>query len=254
MGEQIKKIDLENVHAETSSRRGASGLLESALRRFRNLAFIFLLIPVIAICTSAIGLSLVPAIFLVKYIHRFTIAWPAFGHYFADGTAIAVGFLVYGLTLIIVVPTFNFLLPFRVKPFRGNWYSLPSIPWYVHNALTYVVRYTFLEFATPSPANLLFYRLMGMKIGKGVVINSTNISDPSMIVLGDFVTIGGSAHLMAHYGQKGYLIIAPVVIGKGTTVGLKATIMGGVTVGENCNIKPHTAVLPKTEIPDGTTV
>jgi hypothetical protein len=206
------------------------------------------------VCCSAIGLSLTPSVFLVHWVYRMTSESSEFFHYFAVGTAIAFGYILYGLVLIIVVPAVNFLMPFRVKPFRGIWYSLPAIPWYIHNALTYIVRYSFLEFATPSPANLLFYRLMGMKIGKGVVINSTNISDPAMIELEDHVTIGGSAHLMAHYGQKGYLIIAPVKIGRGTTIGLKATVMGGVTVGKDCNIKPHTALLPKTEVPDGSTV
>jgi acetyltransferase-like isoleucine patch superfamily enzyme len=117
-----------------------------------------------------------------------------------------------------------------------------------------MVRFTFLEFITPSPLNILFYRMMGMKIGKGVVINSSNISDPCLITLGDYVTVGGSATIFAHYGQRGYLVVAPVVIGKGTNIGLKASVMGGSVIGENVMIKPHTAVLPKTQIPDGETV
>ena len=117
-----------------------------------------------------------------------------------------------------------------------------------------MVRLSFLDFVTPSPLNVLFYRMMGMKIGKGVVINTTNISDPSLITLGDYVTVGGSATIFAHYGQKGYLIIAPVTVGSGTNIGLKASIMGGVTVGKNVTIKPHVALLPKTDIPDGETV
>ncbi|MCB0361759.1 MAG: hypothetical protein KDD35_03520, partial [Bdellovibrionales bacterium] len=137
---------------------------------------------------------------------------------------------------------------------KGIWFSLPAIPWYIHNALTYIVRYTFLEFITPTPLNVLFYRMMGMKIGKGVVINTTNISDPCMISLGDYVTIGGSAHLLAHYGQKGVLIISPVVIESGATIGLKASIMGDVVVGKNAIVKPHTALLPKTRLGEGESI
>ncbi len=244
----------ENVLAESSELKGPGGWVESALRRFRNLGVLLLLLPVTAVCTSAIGISLTPAIFLVKFVFHLSQNWNVALHYYLVGTSIALGFVIYGITLIFVVPLFNFLMPFRVVAFRGIWYSLPAIPWYVHNAFTYIVRYTFLEFVTPSPANLLFYRMMGMKIGKGVVINSTNISDPCMIELGDYVTIGGSAHLMAHYGQKGYLVISPVKIGKGTTIGLKASVMGGVTIGQDCNIKPHAAVLPKTEVPDKSVV
>ena len=133
---------------------------------------------------------------------------------------------------LFVIPLFNFLLPFRLKPFRGGYYSLVTVPWYFHNAFTYIVRYTFLEFVTPTPLNILFYRMMGMKIGKGAHINTTNISDPALIEIEDKVTIGGSVHIIAHYASKGYLIVERVKIQKGATVGLKATIMGDVEIGE----------------------
>ncbi len=142
-------------------------------------------------------------------------------------------------------------MPFRLKPFRGSYYSLTSVPWYFHNAFTYIVRYTFLEFITPTPLNLLFYRLMGMKIGRGAHINTTNISDPCLIEIEDKVTIGGSVHIIAHYASHGYLIVEPVKIRKGATVGLKATIMGDVEIGEGATIAPHEVVLPKSRIPAG---
>lgn len=90
-----------------------------------------------------------------------------------------------------------------------------------------------------------------MKIGKGSVINTTWISDPSMIQLGKKVTLGGSVTLAAHYGQGGLLVIAPISIGDGCTIGLKSSIMGGVTIGANTKILPHSVVLPKTQIPAG---
>jgi len=175
-------------------------------------------------------------------------------HNAAAGFGLATGYLIYGICLIFIVPAVNFINPWKPKPFRGPWYSLPAVPWFIHNGLTYMVRYTFLEFVTPSPLNILFYRMMGMKIGKGVVINSTNISDPSLITLGDYVTVGGSATIFAHYGQKGYLVIAPVTVGNYTNIGLKASIMGGAQVGANVTIKPHSAVLPKAVVSDGETV
>jgi acetyltransferase-like isoleucine patch superfamily enzyme len=142
-------------------------------------------------------------------------------------------------------------MPFRLKPFRGGYYSLGAVPWYFHNALTYIVRYTFLEFITPTPMNILFYRMMGMKIGKNVHLNTTNISDPCLIEIGDKVTIGGSAHIIAHYASKGYIIVDHVKIGNGATVGLKATIMGDVEIGETAAIGPHEVILPKSRIPAG---
>ncbi len=90
-----------------------------------------------------------------------------------------------------------------------------------------------------------------MKIGKNVHLNTTNISDPCLIEIEDKVTIGGSVHIIAHYATKGYLIVEPVRIKKGATVGLKATIMGDVEIGEGATIAPHEVVFPKSRIPAG---
>jgi acetyltransferase-like isoleucine patch superfamily enzyme len=106
---------------------------------------------------------------------------------------------------------------------------------------------------TPTPFNLLFYKLMGMKIGRGVQLNTTHISDPCLIELGDKATIGGNATIIAHYAQGGFLVIAPVKIGAGATVGLRAIILGDVEIGEKAKILPNSVVLPKTRIPPGET-
>lgn len=244
----------EDVNAKTSKLTGIHGLLETSMRRFRNVTFILLISPLALLCCFCLGTAAASGIFVFDLMKELSSGWPVFFQYMGMGCGLALGFLAYGLTLIFVVPLVNFLFPFKVKHFRGPWYSLPAIPWFVHNGLTYMVRFTFLEFITPTPLNVLFYRMMGMKIGKGVVINSTHISDPCLITLGDFVTVGGSATIFGHYGQKGYLIISPVVVGKGTNIGLKASIMGGARIGSNVTIKPHAVVLPKTEVPDGATV
>ena len=96
---------------------------------------------------------------------------------------------------------------------------------------------------------ILFYRMMGMKIGKGSHINTTNISDPALIEIGERVTIGGSVHIFAHYGQKGYLVLSRVKIGDGVNVGIKATIMGDAEIGSGAMIAPHEVILPKSRIP-----
>ena len=79
---------------------------------------------------------------------------------------------------------------------------------------------------------------MGMKIGKGVIINTSNISDPCLIELEDYSTIGGSVTMLGHYGQKGILVIGKVCIKKGAMVGLRASIFGDVIIGEHAVVAP----------------
>lgn len=241
----------EDVDSTTSNRTGLTGFLEEILRRFRVGSYIITMIPLYLIGILAMGISATPGVFFFNFIAESTQSWPRLFSTGAIACALVTGYFLYGLTLIFVIPLFNFLMPFRAKPFRGGYFSLASIPWYIHNAFTYIVRYTFLEFITPTPLSVLFYRMMGMKIGKGVHINTTNISDPALIEIGDKVTIGGSVHIIAHYASKGYLIVEPVRIRKGVTVGLKATIMGDVEIGEGAVIAPHEVILPKSRVPAG---
>jgi hypothetical protein len=245
-----KKI-YEDVDATDSELTGISGFLETGLRRFRLIGYLLALFPLYMLAALIMGISATPGLIFFNFIIKTTLGWSEYLRIFLLAWAFILAFFMYGFTLIFIVPFFNFILPFRIKPFRGAYYSLNSVPWYIHNALTYIVRYTFLEFITPTPFNSLFYRLMGMKIGKGVHINTTNISDPALIEIEDNVTIGGSAHIIAHYASKGYLIVKPVKIRKKATIGLKSTIMGDVEIGEGAVIAPHEVILPKSRIPAG---
>ncbi len=238
----------EDVLSQISDRPGIAGIIETFLRRFRIISYILALIPLYIIAIIAMGISATPGVYFFSWVLKISAGWTELYRLMFLSIGFVTAYFIYGFTLIFVIPLFNWLIPLRVKPFRGSFFSIQSIPWYIHNGLTYIVRYTFLEFITPTPLNILFFRLMGMKIGKGVHINTSNISDPALIEIGDYVTIGGSAHILAHYGQKGYLIVSHVMIGAGANIGLKATIMGDSVIGENAVIAPHEVILPKSRL------
>lgn len=243
-------IDLES---KQSTRSGLSGRIETALRRFRTAAHMLILLPLYAIGSIAIGLAMAPAFFLLENAWHMASSMPALLRYPFLGISAASSFFLYGFCLLLVVPACNSILGRGMKAWRGPYHSLECVKWYVHNGLTYLARYTFLEFVTPTPFNIIFFRLMGMKIGCDVQINSSNISDPSLIEIGDKVTIGGSATLIAHYGMGGLLVISPVKIEDRVTIGLKATIMGGVHIEAGAKVLANSVVLPRTRIPAGET-
>lgn len=211
-------------------------------------------LPFIALAVLAAGLSLGVAAGLFGEVFAPALAGvTSFWHYPLTGLALAASYFTYGLTLLLVAPALNLVLGGRLRPYRGSAVSLAALRWYVHCTLTLVVRYSFLEFVTPSPFAQLYYRLMGMKIGRHVTINSTAIADPSLIEMEDGVTIGGTASIMAHYAQGGYLVVAPVRLRSGATIGLRAIVMGGVEVGEKAKVLAGSFVLPNTRIPAGET-
>ncbi len=244
--EKSARLDLD---AAVSDRKGLGAILEKTLRRFRTVVPAAILFGMYGLTAFMFGLSLVVPIFMLNYVSECTIDCSFFCQALAIGTTIGLGFFVFGFTLMFVVAFFNKILPTKIQAWRGGYYSLATVPWYIHNGLAYIMRFTFLPFITPTPFNVLFYKMMGMKVGKGVQINSVHISDPSLIELGDKVTVGGSVTLVGHYGSGGFLVLSPVKIGKGATLGLKAIVMGGVEIGENARLLPNSVVMPKTKIP-----
>lgn len=240
----------ENQFLKTdSNKKGFWGKFESFGRKNRMVIFSLMYTITVITCILIFSINLFLSYKFYTYLNIFfkesTFYW---------AISIVLSFVMFSLLMIFVTPFFNtvvFRLPKYLKSFRGNVYSMEAIPWFMHNALIYIVRYTVLEFFTPSPLNTLFYKMMGMNVGKGVIINTTNISDACLITLEDYVIIGGSVTLLTHYSQAGYLVVSKTIIKKGATIGLKASVFGDVIIGENATILPHSVVLPKSRLEPG---
>lgn len=231
----------------------AAGMVDGFIRRFKMAAHLLALLALYALAATAIGCALAPALWFLDVWNGWFAGLRGWAHWLAFGTGCGIAFFMAGLALLVVVPIYNFVLPTRVRPFKGGYFSIASVPWFLHNGLFYLVRYTVLPFFTLTPFGMWFLRAMGMKLGKRAFVNTEFISDPRLITLGDDVVIGGSVHLFAHYGGGGHLTIAPVLIGARATVGHKATVMGDVEIAHDATILPHSVLLPGSRVGEGET-
>ncbi len=223
------------------------------MRRFARASYAIIVLLVYVLASTALGLAFAPAIGMTRWMWSHSpnipiwLQWPYYGF------GLSLAFFVGGLSLLVVVPVYNFLLPTRVKPFKGGYYTLTAVPWFLHNALFYLVRFTFLPFVTLTPFGVWFLKAMGMKIGRHAFINTEIISDPQLITVGDDAALGGSVRIFAHYGGGGNLVVAPIFIGDRATIGAGACIMGDVVIGKNAVILPQSVVLPGSRVPDNET-
>jgi acetyltransferase-like isoleucine patch superfamily enzyme len=227
--------------------------LDRMLRRFARLSYYTFVGLMLLIAATALGWALAPALWLWHTSLAWSAPLPAVPRYLAQGLGLSAAFFVFGFTLLVVVPVYNFVLPTRAKPFRGGYYTIHAVPWVLHNALFYLVRYTFLPFVTLTPFSVWFLKAMGMKIGRHAFVNTEFISDPNLIALGDDVVLGGSVRIFAHYGGGGNLVIAPVVVEDRATIGIAVTVMGDVRIGRGAVILPHSALLPGSRVGEGET-
>jgi len=246
--------DKPTSFAEDDSKNApAQNFLDRLIRRFSRPAYGIVVLLLYLLVATALGLALAPALCLFSQIFIWSQHLPHLLRWIVLGFGLALSFFVFGFALLIVVPIYNRLLPTRVRPFKGGYYSLQAVPWFLHNGLFYLVRFTFLPFVTLTPFGLWFLKAMGMKLGRHAFINTEYISDPQLITLGDDVALGGSARVFAHYGGHGNLVVAPVIIGHRATIGLAATLMGDVHVGADATILAHSVLMPGSRVGEGET-
>lgn len=233
--------------------RGSLAVLDRWIRRFGRLAHLLAVLTLYAILAGVIALALAPALAMLWHWWPWALAQSGWLRWPLAGLGFGLAFFVGGFSLLLVVALANRVLPTRVRAYDGAYYSLAAVPWALHNGLFYLARYTFLPYVTLTPFGLAFLRAMGMRIGRRAFVNTEFISDPCLIRIGDDAVIGGSVHLFAHYGGGGHLVIAPVSIGDGATIGQKATVMGDVEVGPRAKVLPHSVLLPGSRVGAGET-
>jgi acetyltransferase-like isoleucine patch superfamily enzyme len=229
----------------------AMSILDRLIRRFSRPAYVIVVLLLYLLASTALGLALAPALFFFDELFAWSQKLPQIFHWIVSGFGLAVSFFIFGFTLLFVVSTYNWLLPTRVRPFKGGYYSLKAVPWLLHNGLFYLVRFTFLPFVTLTPFGIWFLKAMGMNLGRHVFINTEYISDPQLITLGNDVALGGSVRIFAHYGGHGNLVVEPVIVGERATIGLAATIMGDVQIGPDATILAHSVLMPGSRVGNG---
>jgi len=237
-------------HAKSAPSRNA---VEKLLRRFARTSYAVAVLLLYLLAATALGVALAPALALVNGALGWAAGLPAVPAWLLRGFGVAAGWFVFGLSLLVVVAAYNKALPTRVVPYRGGYYSLEALPWFLHNGLFYLVRFTFLPFVTLTPYGVWFLKAMGMRIGRHAFVNTEYISDPCLITIGDDAVIGGSVRIFAHYGGGGNLVIAPVSVGHRATLGLACCVMGDVVIGDDAVILPESVLLPGSRVGAGET-
>ncbi|MFZ5439583.1 MAG: acyltransferase [Myxococcota bacterium] len=157
----------------------------------------------------------------------------------------ALGYFVYGLSLLLVVPVARWVtLSFGTPRGKYPYVSLRGYQWASYNALILIVRYSFINWIRATPFNVFFYRLMGMQVGARAQINTAVVGDCNLISVGEDTVIGGDVTLIAHAVEGPNLVTAPVRIGSRVTIGLMSVVMPGCEIGDGAVLAAN-AVLKK---------
>jgi len=198
------------------------------------------------------GVAATPPALLVQWLWGARAAWPGWLQLPGLLVGCFAACFVFLLCLCLTVGIFRLITCAGTPVGRFSYYSLTAFQWASFNALILAVRFSVMNFMRVTPLQVFFYRLMGMRCGARVQINTGIIGDANLITIGDDSMIGGDVTLICHSAEAGELITAPVTIGSRVSVGLNAVILPGCEIGDGATIAAG-ALLPKgTKVPPGT--
>lgn len=192
-----------------------------------------------------VGVALIPSVLFVKLF------WDR-GSLPLLALAFAVGYLLFGLSFLILVILVRHLTMFRSRVGDYPFVSSYAIRWAFVGSLAGLAKILILGHLKGMPILNGFYRAMGARIGKNVLINSCNMFDFDLIEIGDDTFVGGDAVVIGHLGEGGKLKIRPVRIGKRCVIGQSSVVFPGTTM-EDGAVLGALSLLPKGKtLPAGT--
>jgi len=118
-----------------------------------------------------------------------------------------------------------------------------AVPWYrvVRNVL---VIYT-ARFTPWLGVKNWMYRLVGVKVGRGVSVGLAVVLDvfwPELITLEDNCILGYNTTVLCHEFLQREYRTGPVVVGQNVMVGANSTILAGTVIGEGATVSAMSLV------------
>lgn len=192
-----------------------------------------------------VGLALLPAVLFVK------IFWSS-GSPLLLAFAFGIGYLIFGLAYLVLVILIRHIIRFRSREGDYPFISSYAIRWAFLGSLVGLAKILILYHIKGMPVLNAFFRMMGARIGRNVLINTSNIFDFDLIEIGDNAFVGGDAVIIGHVGERGVLRIRPVRIGPRCTVGQSSVVFPGAIMEEG-SVLGALSLLPKGKtLPAGT--
>ena len=150
-------------------------------------------------------------------------------------------------------PLLKWLLIGRYRPHAAPMWSL--FVW-----LSEAVTSLYESIAVPNVLNFLrgtpwlpvLLRLLGVKIGAGVYLDSTDITEFDCVSIGDQAELNGFCGPQTHLFEDRIMKIGRVDLGARCTLQARSIVLYGARVGEDVRLGPLTLVMKGESIPAAT--
>ncbi|KAE8763291.1 amino acid adenylation domain-containing protein [Georgenia thermotolerans] len=102
-----------------------------------------------------------------------------------------------------------------------------------------------------TPFKPLVWRLLGVHVGRRVFDDGAGIVEKTLVTIGDRATLNAGSDIQCHSMEDGAFKLDAITIGADTTLGVRAFVHYGVTVGRGAMLAPDSFLMKGTEVPAG---
>ena len=167
--------------------------------------------------------------------------------------ALAIAGCLYGLASFLLVVVLKWILVGRYRPCaRAMWTPFVWISEAVTNLYESLAVPNLLDFLRGTPMLPWALRLLGAKIGQGVYLNTTDLTEFDCVHIGDEAELNAWCGPQTHLFEDRVMKIGMVEIGARAAIGPRTTILYDTHVGEGVILGPLTLVAKGERLPPAT--
>jgi non-ribosomal peptide synthetase-like protein len=175
------------------------------------------------------------------------------GRYVDTALALALAGFLYGVGSFLLVVLMKWLLVGRYRPRSAPmWTPFVWLSEAVTNLYESIAVPNFLDFLRGTPMLPLCLRLLGVKTGKGIYMDTVDVTEFDCVSIGDYSALNGWCGPQTHLFEDRVMKIGEVSIGRGVTIGSRSIILYSARVGDGASLGPLTLILKGEDIPPGT--
>jgi non-ribosomal peptide synthetase-like protein len=158
--------------------------------------------------------------------------------------------LVISVFMTLVVAAVKWMLMGRYQPVTKPMWS-----WWALRTEAVAVMYwglagkVLLEPLRGTPMLPWTLRLFGVKIGKGVYLDMTDLTEFDCVSIGDFTAMNTISSLQTHLYEDRVMKVGRVEVGRGVTIGAGSTVLYDTKVGDFARLGPLTLVMKGEGLP-----
>ena len=166
---------------------------------------------------------------------------------------LALAGLIYGVGNYLVVMAFKWVLLGRYrKRAAPMWTPFVWLSEGVTNLYEGIAVPNFMRYLRGTPWLPIAFNLLGCKIGRGVYLDTTDITEFDCVTIGDYSELNAFACPQTHLFEDRVMKIDQVDIGSKVYMGPRSAVLYSARVGDNARLGPLTLVMKGEHIPAGT--